>query len=634
MVDSLPRVLRSLFGGRETTEEQVQIPISLPAPYSTPQRWIARAQLAWPHDYAAQVDTALRYLRGQHLRDTTQWLREHYGDSAQFMTPAVISVFRRVVLELARVYGQEGEEFPLLSEGEGEVDPRQADLWSRVRVGCELDRKLKELERHTVAAKRMFVRVGWNSRLDAVRLTLFSPTSVFPIWIGGDDRHLSSASGVLLAIEPTYDEQGRAIERWEFWSAERTFTIDSRGRVDLGTIEAADGSVTPSAENPYGQIPIVAFAADEQDTAGYYALPDEQLLSAQRVVNAVASDIVQTHRQQGYGQLYTETVPGEAPGDWAASTSVGPRTGRDRGAAQGRTIRLGPTRIVDVPRGRRLGVLAFNADVEGGVRLLHSYLSDVITSEGLPPGSVLADSRTAASGTALLVERQPLTEARRDLVEIMRPSTRELLELVRLAWNTHRPTEQLRLTPDWVEGTPTPPISREERRRADEVDVRLGIESPVTIVMRDRGLEREAAVRYVAERQAEGAGGRSLARLLEELLGEASDGADVISAEKKDIYAYEVEGGIFTIDEIRGAKGWPPRAEDGQLTVPQYRAKHVEEMALATVATTGGGAEKILRLPTVESPAVAVPAGGGLLAAQVSAPTVSPLTQARGEEKT
>jgi len=74
-------------------------------------------------------------------------------------------------------------------------------------------------------------------------------------------------------------------------------------------------------------------------------------------------------------------------------------------------------------------------------------------------------------------------------------------------------------------------------------------------------------------------------------------------AEGVKFFQYEIEGGIVTINEVRASKGLGP-IEDGDLTLPQYRAKYVQIYATSTLAESPDAAE---RVPGV----AAMMAGGG-----------------------
>lgn len=59
-------------------------------------------------------------------------------------------------------------------------------------------------------------------------------------------------------------------------------------------------------------------------------------------------------------------------------------------------------------------------------------------------------------------------------------------------------------------------------------------------------------------------------------------------------YQYELESGAITLNELRASKGLPPLSMDGDLTLPQYRAKYASTFAQSTVASSPDGAEKLL----------------------------------------
>lgn len=82
-----------------------------------------------------------------------------------------------------------------------------------------------------------------------------------------------------------------------------------------------------------------------------------------------------------------------------------------------------------------------------------------------------------------------------------------------------------------------------------------------------------------------------------ELLGRSMEAPVVDSPDAVDtgvkFFQYEIEGGIVTINEVRATKGLPP-IPDGDLTLPEFRAKHMEVFAKSMVSQTSGSAEQFL----------------------------------------
>jgi hypothetical protein len=55
-----------------------------------------------------------------------------------------------------------------------------------------------------------------------------------------------------------------------------------------------------------------------------------------------------------------------------------------------------------------------------------------------------------------------------------------------------------------------------------------------------------------------------------------------------------MDDGLVTVDELRASKGLGPLAQDGDLTVPQFKAKYAQTFARVTMAANEIGAEKLL----------------------------------------
>lgn len=72
-------------------------------------------------------------------------------------------------------------------------------------------------------------------------------------------------------------------------------------------------------------------------------------------------------------------------------------------------------------------------------------------------------------------------------------------------------------------------------------------------------------------------------------------------------FSYEIEGGIVTINEVRASKGLAPKA-DGDLTVPEYRAKYAEMISRATAAMSPAVGTALLQEEFGVSDATEMPA--------------------------
>lgn len=490
MANPVARLVDLVTGRRPSSGEVLLGGLSL-------ERWLSVAGdgKARPRGYTAAVQAVLAHLRGHSEQDTLTALRRYYPESASRMIVVTLNVVRKIVHEQARVFDGDGQRFDLVDDAGGVVDEAGPVAWQDVLDKAELVRKLREANRITRACRRSYVRVTPDVRRGGVRLSVFSPEAVYPQFVPDTDYDLDLARGVLLRLADTYGDDGNRVERWEFWSAgldrdgtpagePENFHIERRGGGGVTKIVGESGGKNPYTRDdgtPF--VPLVSLS-DEDADAGYHLLPSEQLLSAARAVNAAWTDLQFIARKQGHGQPYSEQREGGVVDDWPGK------------------VTLGPDEPVLVPRGRTLGVLNYGADLERLLAICQAFLREVTQLESLPPGSVLSEARSVASGVALEIERTPLTELRRDQVECYRRSVHDLLETIRLVHNATRASNDgrfLRVKPRWIEGALTAPQDPETVNRVSEQRVRLGLTSPARLLAEETGATLEETLALAAE---------------------------------------------------------------------------------------------------------------------------------------
>jgi hypothetical protein len=231
-------------------------------------------------------------------------------------------------------------------------------------------------------------------------------------------------------------------------------------------------------------VPIVSFS-DEDEDAGYWLSPRRDLLDTQRNINVDETSRLHLARVSGFGQWVAERQSQNADDNWGAA------------------VQFGADVLLKAPDGWSLNNKFAQADLAGLAETAKQHLQTVTSLNSLPPGSVLSEGRTVPSGVALAIERQPLDEERRDQVEVYRASVVRLLDVVRHVYNAHSGEPALVGVPRWTPGQVRPPADPEQQNRVDEARVRLGIASPVTLLMEREGLAEDEAVERVAKMQAQ-----------------------------------------------------------------------------------------------------------------------------------
>jgi len=554
--------------------------------------WIRDVEAERGAGYGVECHNLMLHYRGQGKEDTRQSLKLTFPESWQRMQVVTLPVVRKLAHERAQVFGGDDETLEWV-DGDGEPD----EAFAEATAGAGLWGILRSVDRRVEMLRRCFVRVTWDAEREGVRLTVFEPQATYPRF-GVDSRDLDRAHGVLFELEPIV-EKGERIRRWELWTPEHVVIVDEKGRVDQGETEG---------ENPYRYddgapcVPVVSFAAEPDDAAGYWQAPRSDWLDTQRAINADETNMQHLARVAGYGVWVSESSSSTAA-PWPAKTQVGPDV------------------IVEVPEGRSFDNRFAQADFKALGEVGEQHIKRVTALNDLPAGSVLSDSRAVPSGVALSIERLPLMETRRDRLDVYDAPMRRLAEVIRVVWNHHAREQIGQGEPRWRPGDQSMPTDPAERARLDEVRVRLGVSNPVRLLMRDEGLSREDARALLAEMKedllpparpgdASAAAGNA---------GGALAGAAFGGGERVSFFMYELEGGVVTINEVRASKGLPPIA-DGDLTLPQLRARYPEVYATSAVTQASGSAEKIVGLADVERVA---PAGAG--ASPFAVPPPSPL---------
>lgn len=422
--------------------------------------------------YVGLVRALVAHYSGQGKADTETALRRTFPKTFGRMVPVTLPVLRKLVNERAQTFGGEGESFEWLTDDSDEAD----ETFAAAVEAAGLRAFLKALDRRVEFCRRAFVRVTWDDRDERVKLTLFTPDRVLPRWPAGT-RDPDACTGIVFEVEPVVDDKGKAVRRWEFWSPEAAVIVDDKGGIDGGE---TDGANPYRYDDEHPCVPVVSFASESEEVAGYWQHPAEDWLDTQRAINTDETSRQHLAKIAGYGQPVSRRESQDAQ-EWPAQ------------------IPMGPDELLEPPAGRTFENVRMEADLAGLAQASREHLNRVTSLNDLPPGSVLAESRTVPSGTALLLERAPLTEAREDRVDAYRVPLARLAEVIRVVHNHHAAEKIPEGALRWTPGDVTPPPDPESRARTDETYMRIGTLSPVRVLMRDQGLSRDDAIRVVSE---------------------------------------------------------------------------------------------------------------------------------------
>jgi hypothetical protein len=484
----------------------------------SPEQWIERARRTQPQGYARAVETALAYYRGWSQADALSTLQRLFPLTADKINLVTLDVLRLVVDEQARVFA--GEPEFILDGADEETQLR----WAAVVEGAETHRKLMEADRLTRACRRYFVRVTADLERERLKLTLFPPSKVFPIFDVDRPGDLDAAEGVLLELAPDFDAKGNPIRRWEFWSAGEApanFIVDETGAVIHGETEGRNIYVDDAGRSI---VPLVSFSDSDED-AGYWMLPSEALVSAQRTVNSQVSNLFHVAQVQGFGQWKLTQNERNAE-TWKGTPAPGTprRQTAQTTSGDGAVISTGPETPMVVPFGWQADHVAQNAPLADLFANLVGYLRQVAISERIPPGAIVADGSGTQSGVALAIQRLPLSELRRDRVALFQRPTTDLLNVMRLVWNAHFPAAAFAERAVFAPGEVVLPTDPEQAARLRDFEIRQGLTSAAREIAKREGIALEEAKIRAAEIQAENRAGaaRNAADIAASLRGQTT----------------------------------------------------------------------------------------------------------------
>lgn len=502
-----------------TDEESpdVSLPFGL-----TPERFIEQADQGKPTGYASTVQTALMLYRGQGRTDTITELRKVYPKTADHMLPVEMGLMEYVVKKEAAVFAGTPK-FELVDDAGEPIEEAGGVKWSDVVDAAEAQRHLQEVNRLTRFLKRMFLRVTWDADGKRLDLTPFTPDCAHVLFDVDARGRLTRAMGVLFDLEPLVLD-GRKVRRWEFWSAQPdaawNFIIDEKGNVsgsvDADGAERFDNPYQDDAGNPV--LPIVSFS-DDDVSAGYWLLPSEQLIAAQRQENILWTDLLHVVRKQGWGQWKSETQASETnPQDWNAESAPIPAAGESLafssrvqriarralgiGVGSQPSVTMGPDSVVQVPKGRTLEWVGQGAPTDKSAQAIKDWVRHFLNLRGVPPGRLLGEPGAAASGYALRIENQSLEEVRTEQIALYRRPVHDLIALMRLVWNAHQESNPTRFPlarPRFTESDVGAPVDPVQQNADDDFDLRNRLKTRAEVLAKREGIPLTEAEERIAK---------------------------------------------------------------------------------------------------------------------------------------
>jgi hypothetical protein len=431
--------------------------------------------------YGDDMRLRLEYYLGRQQRDLQQQLVKVFPETHKDQVPYYVPLTRFVVQERARVF-TESTRLQLVN-GEGEPLAPEDDVakfWADTLDTSGLLLKLRNVDRYTELLRTVFLLPYREAATKARRFRTYFPQDVHVVFDPGDPIDLDRAWGVAFELSTEAGLSAEAEKRYLFYCARPEASRMMVLRAD-GTVERQEGG---DGKNPFGLVPAVMFLADDEEV-GAFSDAERMLVDVNRAVNVSKTDQHVIARAQGYGQPYLRTKLGTPPPQ--------------------KMVR-GPDRVLILPEGAELGMLLGSPLLDAIQVMIEADIKMHATLSSLSPGTVSLEGRAVASGVALQIERQPLTEHRRDRIDLHRPRIRRLWQVFRAVHNLYAQQDGLPAIPEdvelrWEPGTLETPTDPKVEQEVQLVDLSKDLTTQVEILMRRHGLSRQEAEQRLKENQ-------------------------------------------------------------------------------------------------------------------------------------
>lgn len=257
-----------------------------------------------------------------------------------------------------------------------------------------------------------------------------------------------------------------------FWSDSYHFTCNEKG-------EVIPNPENPGNENPFGEMPIVNFAIDQDGS--FWAQGGEDLIDGGVLLNSMITQINHVGVIQGYGQFYMtgENLP--------------------------RAIKVGPSKAIIVEYKKdeqaepKLGFLSANPQLQDLRGLVEAYIALLLTTNNLSTSGIATNLQggvTAPSGIALIIDKAESLEDVQDQRQLFLDREPEIFCVLQkmLAYYGSNICDDLAglQLPEDIEETisikfnePTPIMTEKEKLDNMKLRMELGLDNMITLLMKD-----------------------------------------------------------------------------------------------------------------------------------------------------
>ncbi|RLC78584.1 MAG: hypothetical protein DRI61_09670 [Chloroflexi bacterium] len=354
--------------------------------------------------------------------------------------------------------------------------PVEGALLERIEQMYNFDVALDKNARYTVAHRTVAVRVVW--RHDRVELDVLPPMQWDVKTEAPDHTDLEDASLWVL-----YLKADRQTVLW-VWDPEHELSINN---VPQFYVLDKNMNVTDFGPNPYyiqtegGRqytAPVEVCRYEDPDTT-FHVEGGEDLSTAALHVGYETTDIAHTVGWQSHGQPVFTNMPPDQAGQMV----------------------LSPSRGIGLNEGQKFEYVSAPSAIESRLKALDKFLAQLAQAYDLP-ADVFDESKAPESGVSRRLAHAPLLERRNAYAKRMADFEERLWLKIRTVWNAH--SAEVNRIPETVElsvehTVQTMPLDPTEQQETDIRELRLGVKSPVDLIVRDRGVTRDEALAIYQE---------------------------------------------------------------------------------------------------------------------------------------
>jgi len=411
-----------------------------------------------------------------------------------------LPVLRGFVNDQAKVLSAPGE-FDLLDDaGDPIEDEGILERFNKVLEDARVTTAMRAIDITTYRDDAGIWRNWWDPEAKCARASVWSPYLVHAVanpWL----RWSADACPAVLFEMPGIDGVNSATKRYEVLAKKLIPNESGEG----GTWRTLHYYVYTDSENgwhdeaineeyalpfvdPDTSDPIYPFTWwRKEDATELYPLTNEDMTTPNITANCVMTDMMQ-HIKYKSGGLFFATQTGG---------------GGDTGAFPAK-LAAGPKKIPTLPAGWDLKAINLDMGITEVAEVMHGVLQLTAKLQGQNPNAMRADSGAAESAYKLKIERLPMEENRAAQIPTYKPLLEDSVRRLLIVSDTHcEPGDKVgHYNVRWTPGKLSIPTDEEAEARVDALLMTKNIITPVDVVMRRDGVDRETATQTVKDNAA------------------------------------------------------------------------------------------------------------------------------------